>query len=925
MTIAPFGNCKLDDLHLGNRIQSFGGLLAVDRRTQWIVACSQNIETFIGKSPAELLGQPQRVAFSTAQAVDLLHRADRPGPHVPHIQRMQLNHQSMLVATHSVADCTLFEIEASETQWQAFGFSDRVVYLQALAGTKTADSAAQLLFEHIADITQYDRVMLYKFLPEWHGEVIAERLKPGVHGFLGLRFPATDLPANARRLYLINWQRIIADVHADTVAVRALPGHELIDFSYSQLRAVHPVHIEYLQNLGVEASFSVSIIVAGQLWGLVLCHHMAAKALSMNQRQLCEDLARTASLHMSDMVALQLTQERSSFRAELAKILGGLGSDTGNRRGIVSQLTHVGRAFRADGILAHVDGQDFHSGSVPDDISLSALRDSLVTYDRSAVAVRSRISPSLEQYPSLSRFACGTLYIPLTDQDFLLLLRSEQISAVKWAGKPQCYSDTGEEITQLTPRASFQGWSEQVRGSSEPWDQIEIESAQRLRQLLIEHTERLRLESLALRDPLTGLANRFMFERALQEAIKRAIKDDALTAVFVLDLDKFKPVNDTLGHAAGDALLTQVGERLIGLMRSRDTVARLGGDEFGIVALDLSHAADADRTAERILEEIRRPFIIQSHSVEIGVSIGISMCPIDAIEHGELLEDADLALYQAKDAGRNTFKAFTNGMALDAQQKGSARHALIEAMHGGTCSFVFQPIVASKTKTLHSFEAFARWQHPIKGELAACDFLPTMEQSQLLAQFAEWGIATVLRQGRDWMRKALPLVPVSINVSARQFFSLDLVGICSDLAREFDIGLEWLRFDLDATALQADFAQAAAKIAALARLGILTNIDHFGQGLVPLNRLCDLKIAQLKVTGDFFKLSKDVTKADALIAIVHEIGRALRVPIVATQLETTEMEGRATFAGIEYLQGYCISLPLKCDAAEEWLRINSSR
>ena len=922
MTTAPFRNCKLDDLHLGNRIQSFGALLAVDKRTQWIIACSENIEAFIGKSPAELLGQPRPVAFSNEQVVDLLQGPD-PGPPVPHIQRIQLNHRSMLVATHSVADCTLFEIEACEAQPQAFTFSDRVVYLHALAGTKTAESAAQLLFEHIADITQYDRVMLYKFLPEWHGEVIAERLKAGVHGFLGLRFPASDLPANARRLYLMNWQRIIADVHADTVPVRALPGHELIDFSYSQLRAVHPVHIMYLQNLGVEASFSVSIIVAGQLWGMVVCHHLASKPLSMNQRQLCEELARTTSLHMSDMAALQLAQTRSRFRAELSSILGALGSDTGNRRAIVSQLTHIARVFRADGILAHLDDQDFHSGSVPDDISLSALRNSLETYDRSAVAARSRLSPSLDQYPSLIRFACGTLYIPLTDHDFLLLLRSEQISAVTWAGKP--HSDTGEEIAQLTPRASFQGWSEQVRGSSEPWDPIEIESAQHLRQLLIECAEKLRLESLALRDPLTVLANRFMFERALQEAITRAIKDDALTAVFALDLDKFKPVNDTLGHAAGDELLTQVGERLTGLMRSRDTVARLGGDEFGIVALDLSHATEADRTAERILEEIRRPFMIQGHSVEISVSIGVSMCPIDAIEHSELLEDADLALYQAKDAGRNTFKAFTNDLALASQQKGSARHALIEAMRGGACSLVFQPIVASKTKTLQSFETFARWQHPIKGELAACDFLPLMEQSQLLAQFAEWGIATVLRQGRDWVRKGLPMVPVSINVSARQFFSLDLVGICSDLSRELGIGLEWLRFDLDETALQADFARAAEKIAALARLGILTNIDHFGQGLVLLSRLCDLKIAQLKVTGDFFKVSKDMTKADALIAIVREVGRVLRVPIVATQLETTEMEGRATSAGIEYLQGYCISLPLKCEAAEEWLRTRCSR
>jgi diguanylate cyclase (GGDEF)-like protein len=425
---------------------------------------------------------------------------------------------------------------------------------------------------------------------------------------------------------------------------------------------------------------------------------------------------------------------------------------------------------------------------------------------------------------------------------------------------------------------------------------------------------------MALRDPLTGLANRPMFERALQEAIKLAIKDNMLAAVFMLDLDRFKAINDTMGHAAGDELLIQVAQRLTALMRARDTVARLGGDEFAILGVDLRQAEDADRTAARIIADIHKPFTIQGHSIEIGVSIGVSMCPIHATERGELLENADLALYEAKGAGRNTFKAFTDAMLSDADQKESARHGLIEAMRDGSMFLAYQPIVSAKTRALQSFETFARWRHPVKGELAARDFLPFVEQCQLLTPFAEWGIRLVLQQGKTWMRSALPLLPVSLNLSARQFLSLDLVGVCASMSRELDIGLEWLRFDVEETVLQADFPRAAEKIAALFQLGILINVDHFGQGLVPLNRICEVKLNQLKITNKYFETGPAMNRNDALIAIIHQVGRVLRVPIVATQIETEAMVLRATSAGIDYLQGDLISRPLTVDAAEGWLR-----
>jgi diguanylate cyclase (GGDEF)-like protein len=840
--------------------------------------------------------------------------------HAPHIIHCTLNGQPVLIANHSANHMSFVELEAARDGTNQSEFAERIKFLHSLSETDTPESAATLLMNTVAGTIGFDRVMLYKFLPDWHGDVIAEWLTSGVTGFLGLRFPASDMPANARRLYLTNRQRIIADVGSDTFAITALPGVLPLDLTLSQVRAAHPVHIQYLRNIGVEASFSISVVAAGQLWGLIACHHLTPKHLSLQRRQLCEELARTAAIHITDLHALRLERTRAGFREILGEILGAIRSQNGNKRAIVTQLGRIRAAFNAHGVLARLNDEDFHGGHIPDDISLSALRNWLETYDKASVSASSTLSPALAKYPALIRFASGILYIPLAARDCLVLLRSEQVETVQWAGKPQDVQIRDETVA-LTPRASFQSWSEQVRGSSEPWSQAELESAAKFREQLTDYIDQVELETMALRDPLTGLANRPMFERAVQNAIRLAITHGQSSAVFVLDLDNFKPVNDSLGHAAGDELLIEVAGRLTSMMQERGSVARLGGDEFAIVQSDLRGAEDAELTARRILAEIGRPYVIRGQTVEIGVSIGLSMCPLHAVDHAELLEDADLALYQAKLSGRNTYKSFTGIMASDRESKVSARQELVEAMGtSGVMWLVYQPVINTKTRLLQSFEVFARWQHPLKGELSAREFLPLVEQSRLEVQFAEWSIREALQQGMLWMRKGLPLVPVCVNMSAGQFLNVDLVGMCGSLSRDLGIGLEWLRFDLDETALHVDFQRAAAKIAALATLGVLTNIDHFGQGLVSLNRVVDVKFNQLKITSRYFGGGIDAVRNESLVAIIRSIGKVMNIPVVATQIETEAMELRATSSGIEYLQGYRISPALPPDAAEGWLR-----
>jgi len=258
-------------------------------------------------------------------------------------------------------------------------------------------------------------------------------------------------------------------------------------------------------------------------------------------------------------------------------------------------------------------------------------------------------------------------------------------------------------------------------------------------------------------------------------------------------------------------------------------------------------------------------------------------------------------------------------MLSESEQRQSVRQSILDAMQNQGMWLVYQPIVNSKTKALQSFESFARWAHPEKGQIPARDFLPVIEQCQLLPQFAHWGIRQVVQQCRSWLGRALPLVPVSLNLASKQFLSLDLFSLCSSLSQELKMSLEWLRFDLDETALQSDFVCVSDKIAALSKLGVLVNIDHFGQGLVQLNRLSDVRINKYKLAGKFFEPTKDNTRNDALIAIVHQVGKVLQVPVVACQIDTEAREAKAIEAGMEYLQGYRISRELTPEDAAEWL------
>jgi len=653
-------DCKTAELHLIGRIQPFGVLLAFDQATGRVIACSENANIFLARDVKDIIGQHWSDLFQPGD-ISFEAVADGGGLYLPTISESVLNNTPVIISSHPRGQSVIVEIEKRSDE-ALYDHRDRLSFLQNLTVITSPDDAACLLLQHIAKVTDFDRAMLYKFLPDWHGKVIAEQIKAGVQGFLGLHFPAGDVPENARRLYTINTQRIIVDVTSADVNIIAADEHTLLDLTHAQLRAVHPVHIEYLQNIGARTSYSVSIIVSGKLWGMVACHHLQPNTIGFRRRFLCEELARTVSLHMSGLIALEAERRRSLFFAVKSTFQATLRTEASLSDSFNLHVTQLLQSFSADGIWVHIDGNDLRYGVISHIEELAELKNWLARLENEVLFHTNTIAEELKAYQSLISFASGIMYIPLGQRGFVLFCRNEQIENVQWAGRQQSSACGDGHVEQFTPRKSFEAWSEQVHGQSIAWHEVELESATRLRDVLIDHLEKTKLAQMALQDGLTGLANRTMFEYELENAIDISNSTGTIIAVFMLDLDKFKPVNDTWGHAVGDELLKQVGERLQKLVRGRDIVARFGGDEFAIILYHFGLIGAVEDVASRIVEQLQTPFTLKGTEVQIGASLGIALYPEHAKDPQELIEKADAALYEVKRSGRNAWRFYNSNI-----------------------------------------------------------------------------------------------------------------------------------------------------------------------------------------------------------------------------------------------------------------------
>lgn len=425
-----------------------------------------------------------------------------------------------------------------------------------------------------------------------------------------------------------------------------------------------------------------------------------------------------------------------------------------------------------------------------------------------------------------------------------------------------------------------------------------------------------RIWHIAHHDSLTGLPNRTLLHDRLEQALAQALRDNHRVGVMFLDLDRFKSINDSLGHAVGDELLKQVAQRIESAVRAVDTVSRLGGDEFIVILRELSGADDAVRVADKIIQALAQPVHTQGHDLRVTPSIGISLYPDDGFEALQLMKNADTAMYHAKSSGRNNFQFFAPHMNEDATRLFRLEHQLGRALEAGELLLYYQPQVRVTEASLCGIEALVRWQHPESGLMLPAEFVPVAEETGLILPLGEWVLGEALNQNRRWQEAGYQQMPISVNLSPRQFRQKGLVDTVRRLLEEAGQPARLLELEITETSLMENVDEALDILRELSAMGVHLSIDDFGIGYSSLNHLKHFPVHRLKIDRSFISDLGDDLNDGAIVAAIVSLARALNLETLAEGVETVEQVQTLLSYGCNRFQGNYFSVPLPAAEAD---------
>ncbi|MBC7804311.1 MAG: EAL domain-containing protein [Candidatus Parcubacteria bacterium] len=459
------------------------------------------------------------------------------------------------------------------------------------------------------------------------------------------------------------------------------------------------------------------------------------------------------------------------------------------------------------------------------------------------------------------------------------------------------------------------------RGSRAP-DPVLIQSTRSIGSQIGQFMGRKQAEERVLRlahyDALTGLPNRSMFHQRVGQAIARARRSERQLAILFIDLDRFKNINDTLGHDAGDRALNEIATRLRGCLRETDTVGRLGGDEFVVLIEELPDPAQVALVAQKVLAEVERPVALDEQEVHITTSIGIATYPADSEDLQGLMKNADIAMYRAKEHGKNNYQFYSAQMNVHTLERLAMESDLRRALERNEFVLHYQPKIDLATGAVGGMEALLRWRHPVRGLVAPAEFVPLAEETGLIVPIGQWVLRTACEQNRAWQAQGLSSLCVAVNLSARQFSQETLL---QDVARVLsDTGLDASLLELEITEsmVMRNPAHAVALLDSLKAMGVRLSIDDFGTGYSSLSYLKRFPIDNIKIDRSFIQDlpadGEDAAITRAIIAMAH----SLRLTVVAEGVETDKQRHFLHQHGCDEMQGFLFSRPL---TAEDFLRL----
>jgi diguanylate cyclase (GGDEF)-like protein len=517
-----------------------------------------------------------------------------------------------------------------------------------------------------------------------------------------------------------------------------------------------------------------------------------------------------------------------------------------------------------------------------------------------------------------------------------------------WAADPDvqvviCSAHTDYDWTEVVQRLGHSDKLLVLRKPAEPievlqcatalsrkWenDRLVKDHVLRLEEVITARTRGLeaanqQLRHLATHDALTGLPNRVLLDDRLQQAIAHAGRDTRSFAVLVCDLDRFKLVNDSLGHRAGDELLQEVARRLNAVVRTADTVARFGGDEFVVIGTSIADDEEAADLAARVMDVMQAPVRIAAIDIHTSPSIGIAMYPDDGESVQALLAHADAAMYFAKQNGRGNFRRYVAGMHAGTEERVQLESDLYSAVTGKQFELYYQPKVDTKSGDVRSAEALIRWVHPVRGVVSPAEFIPLAEECGLIGAIGGWVIREACRQARAWQIDGVPALRVSVNLSASQFRDSGLVDSIRSALDDACLEARYLEVELTESAVMSDPEQSIAILEQLSAMGVLVSVDDFGTGYSSMSYLRRFPIDKLKIDRVFINEIVSRPEDASIVRAIVSLAHSLRLKVVAEGVETPAQLDFLKSTGCDEYQGYHFSRPLPAAEFERLIRSHS--
>ncbi len=1305
---AALQQCANEPIHRIGSIQDGGVLLAFDATDWCLREVSANCAALFAMPPNALLGQSidTLLGEDSAQKLrEMVARQQLPGAAIGSIslQREGIT-VSLDVQVYRTEQHVVVEVEHQPAA-RGDVFHELFIPIRdalwRLDAEQDLTCYAHAVVDQVRLLTGFDRVMMYRFDSNWDGEVIAESRQETLDSYLGHRFPASDIPAQARRLYTKNLVRMIADV--DAIPVPLVPSADAsatVDLSFSWLRSMSPVHVDYLRNMGVQASLSISLVQNDRLWGLIACHHMTAKFVPLRERELDEFIGRVVSLKLIHMDA----EERAAINARIRDLLFALTSGIRGAQDLGEVINSYRQELlgivRADGAIVSLGGKHHRIGEVPGEAVVEQLVAMLRDMSPAPVFHTEHLADLAIEFAAVEERTSGMLVAPLDHQarDFVMWFRPSILRTLRWAGEPNKLVTEVDGVLRISPRKSFSTWSQTYRDKSMPWSQVEVDAANSLALALVEvlaqralrskdesfrllaenstdmiasidldghfrfvspasfelfglpaeamigqpvedfidaedwpmlqrtlqslsedggamtimmrprgkiesilwieatikctrgpsgqeelvmnardvtqrHTYQLAIEDvhrrnarildaagdglisldlsghvvyanevalrliardpaeiigkhccqvlvgadeqgkaldaainaancpfiatlkdgesrqgqlsllrsdgrvgnrtsyictalregegnsgcvvvltesrpgrsqestrstdvildqaleavmvtdtggritsvnrafteitgyasaeaigqtprllksgvhtphfyeefwkaldnnnrwvgeiwnrrkngeiypqwgsvtavldnagkvrnfvavfsdiskakqaeeklyyLANHDTLTGLPNRMNFSEQLNRSIERAKRSQAAVAIVYIDLDRFKLINDTLGHAVGDLYLKKLAERMQSALRKQDTLARWGGDEFIIALEDAGSQTVIAETVTRLLRKLAKPIYTEGQELIPTASVGISCYPADGELAADLIKAADTAMYRAKDLGRNRFEFFTEQMRTELDEKFALAGEIRRALAASEFCLYYQPQVDARNGAVIGVEALARWQHPLRGLLGPQHFIPLAEEIGLIGELGDWVLREACRQMRLWRDQRVPVPRVAVNVAPAQFQESFIASVREAL-RDSDIPPDSLEIEITEGALAAG-ETVRNLFVRLREMGVQLSVDDFGTGYSSLSHLKHFPITSFKIDKSFIDGVPDDAVDKAIVYAILALGSSLHMEVVAEGVETAEQAAFLQTAGVNIIQGFFYGHPMSAEQLGEFL------